>query len=92
MTGESAGRVLRRERNYLRGADDVTLPGRQHGPFCSNREGWTGPAWSKTPRMHGNALHGNREIPRLPLGDGPGGRALNPQGGRGVGRWGRDAE
>ena len=71
LTGESAGRVLSRERILLRGADGVILRGRQHGPF-REREGWTGPAWSKTPRMRGNALHGNREIPRPPQGNGLG--------------------
>jgi hypothetical protein len=71
LTGESAGRVLSRESNFLRGADGVTLRGRQHGP-SRQREGWIGPAWSKTPRMHGNALPGNREIPRSPQGNGLG--------------------
>lgn len=71
LTGERAGRVLSRERILLRGADGVILRGRQHGP-SRQREGWSGPAWSKTLRMHGNALHGNREIPRPPLGNGHG--------------------
>lgn len=71
LTGESAGRVLSRESNFLQGADGVILRGRQHGP-SRQREEWIGPAWSKTPRMHGSALHGNREIPHPPLGNGLG--------------------
>ena len=34
-----------------------------------------GSAWSETPHMHGNTLHGNRESPCLPVeGDGAAGR------------------
>ena len=33
-----------------------------------------GPAQSKTLRMRGNSLHGNREIPTLPVADGATGR------------------
>ena len=35
----------------------------------------SGPAQSKTLRMRGNSLHGNREILPAPVGDGPAGRS-----------------
>ena len=44
------------------GADGVTLSGRQHGG-ARKRECATGPAESKTPGMHGNFTHENREAP-----------------------------
>src|ERR1035441_7859815 len=48
-----------------RSADAVRLSGRQHGRN-RHRETPDGSAGSKTPRMHGNSMHGNREIPVLP--------------------------
>ena len=68
LTGERAGWVLSCEINapprggLLRGADAVETSGRQnlerrHGEMLWN------PARSKTPRMYGCTLLGNREIP-----------------------------
>lgn len=37
-------------------------------------EPWMDPAESETLRMRGNSLHGNRDIPRAPAGDGAAGR------------------
>jgi hypothetical protein len=72
LTGARAGRVLSREincpvakRRVLRGADTVVVEGRPH-PARRYREMCQDPARSETPSMYGNALHGNREIPRLP--------------------------
>jgi hypothetical protein len=63
--GVRAGRVLSREITDFRGADAVNPGGRQHGP-CRDREAWTGPARSETPRTCGSFLRENREIPRSP--------------------------
>ena len=68
LTGVRAGWVLSREINapprggLLRDADTVEIRGRRHP---KRRDGKTlrGPARSKTPRMHGNTLPGNREVP-----------------------------
>jgi hypothetical protein len=65
--GVRAGRVLSREITQLRGADAVNPGGRQHDP-CREREAWTGPARSETPRTCGNFLRENREVPRSPAG------------------------
>jgi hypothetical protein len=70
LTGERTGRVLSREiyalsrkRQELRDADAVEVCGRQHWAQ-RHRKVRLDPARSKTPCMHGNALLGNREIPR----------------------------
>src|SRR5271154_5210702 len=68
LTGERAGWVLSCEINappqggLLRGADVLEIGGRQNQ---RRRYGETllDPARSKTPRMHGGTLFGNREIP-----------------------------
>src|SRR5271155_3868253 len=68
LTGERAGWVLSCEiyapprGGLLRGADAVEKDGRQH---LGRRHGETfrDPARSKTPRMYGCTLLGNREIP-----------------------------
>lgn len=73
LTGESVGQVLSREKGFLRGADALSIVGRQHGAD-RYRKSRTGPAWSKTLCTHGNFLRGNREIPRPALieaGQGP---------------------
>jgi hypothetical protein len=65
LTGESAGRVLSRERHRTRDADPVRTRGRQQSSR-RNGEAWWYPARSKTPGMHGNNLRENREILRPP--------------------------
>ena len=68
LTGVRAGWVLSCEINappqggLLRGADVLEIGGRQH---LGRRFGEASrdPARSKTPRMHGGTLLGNREIP-----------------------------
>ena len=70
LTGARAGWVLSREIHAplreqwaLRDADAVEISGRQH---LRRRFGETlrNPARSQTPRMYGNTLRGNREVPR----------------------------
>lgn len=73
LTGESAGRVLSRERHEpLRSADELGDFGRPHclKPLAGRpalREAWAGSARSKTSNMHGNILRGNRESLKLPV-------------------------
>jgi hypothetical protein len=81
LTGESAGRVLSRERGLCFGVPTVSIIA-EGNTRRSDKEGRLGPAWSKTLRTHGSFLHGNREIPQPPLGDGLKGRAVNPEGAR----------
>ena len=78
-TGVRVGRVLSREIPVFWGADAVGLGGRQHQP---RRQGETrsGPTRSETLRTHGTTMHGNREVPALPMGDGAMGRIGKPQG------------
>lgn len=80
LTGVRAGRVLSREtiapsrkRRVLRGADAVLMDGRPH-LTRRYRETCQDPARSETPSMHGNALRGSREIPRLSAVEGTGDR------------------
>ncbi len=73
LTGEGAGRVLSRERTFLRGADAVRRCGRPH-PEHRYREMPGNPARSETPSMHGNTSRENREIPCPPTTDGVVGR------------------
>ena len=63
LTGVRAGQPLSREKAVLApGADAVSGSGRpHHAPRYRKRSGNL--ARSKTLRMHGNTLHGNREIP-----------------------------
>lgn len=68
LTGERAGWVLSCEINappqggLLRGADVLEIGGRQHPERRYGKTLWD-PARSKTPRMCGCTLLGNREIP-----------------------------
>src|ERR1700730_15869808 len=70
LTGERTGWVLSREiyapprGGLLRGADVVEIGGRRN---LRRRHGETlwDPARSKTPRMYGRTLLGNREIPSV---------------------------
>lgn len=70
LTGGNAGRVLsrvihapRRELRVVRGAEAVGESRRPHRA-CRHGKAGMDPARSQTPRMRGNTLHGNREIPR----------------------------
>jgi hypothetical protein len=65
LTGESAGRILSRERHRTRDADAVRTSGRQQ-PTCRIGEARWYPARSKTPGMYGSNLRENREILRPP--------------------------
>ena len=65
LTGERAGRVLSREREFLRDADAVRRSGRQH-LVHRYREVCRSPARSETPCTYGNTSRGNREIPGPP--------------------------
>src|ERR1700716_2733067 len=65
LTGESAGRVLSRERYRTRDADAVRTSGRQQ-QSCRNGEARWYPARSKAPGMDGSNLRENREILRPP--------------------------
>ena len=68
LTGERAGWVLSCEiyapprGGLLRGADALEIGGRQHLGRRNGKTLWD-PARSKTPRMYGCTLLGNREIP-----------------------------
>jgi hypothetical protein len=62
LTGERAGRVFSRERNFLRDADAVRRGGRQH-PGRRYREAHRNPARSETPCTRGSTSCGNREVP-----------------------------
>ncbi|MBF8305018.1 MAG: hypothetical protein HW398_206 [Acidobacteria bacterium] len=73
LTGARAGRVLSRERNFLRGADAVRRSGRPH-PVDRYREIGRDPARSETLCTYGNTSHENREILCPPAADGVVGR------------------
>ena len=72
LTGECAGRVSSFEKGEIvPGADVLLTIGRPH-PEHRPRKAFGNPAESKTPCMHGNALHGTREIlPPSPRHRGP---------------------
>ena len=65
LTGERAGRVLSRVRNFLRDADAVGESGRPHRVH-RYREVCQSPARSETPCTYGDTSRGNREIPGPP--------------------------
>ncbi len=73
LTGVRAGRVLSRERRFLRGADAVEKGGRPHLAH-RYREMRRGPARSETPSMYGNTSRENREVPCPPAAEGVAGR------------------
>ena len=60
LTGDMQAGISSREKTLIQGADAIQIGGRQHGP-SRQRERRIGPAWSKTPSMHGSFSHGNRE-------------------------------
>src|SRR2546429_6022775 len=65
LTGERAGRVCSRVRNFLRDADAVGESGRPHPVHRYRKVHWS-PARSETPCTHASTSHGNREIPSPP--------------------------
>jgi hypothetical protein len=73
LTGARAGRVLSRERTFLRDADAVGESGRLH-PAHRYREMRQGPARSETPGTYGRTSRGSREVPCSPAADGAAGR------------------
>ena len=73
LTGERAGRVFSRERNFLRDADVVGESGRLHRTH-RYREMRSSPARSETPCTYGNTSHENREVLGSPAADGAAGR------------------
>ena len=73
LTGARAGRVLSRERTFLRDADAVGESGRLH-PAHRYREMRQGPARSETPCTYGRTSRGSREVPCSPAAVGAAGR------------------
>jgi len=73
LTGVRAGRVLSRERTFLRGADAVEIGGRPN-PTHRQREMRRDPARSETPCMYGNTSRENREVLGPPAAKGVAGR------------------
>jgi hypothetical protein len=65
LTGERAGRVFSRVRNFLRDADAVRRSGRPHLER-RYREALQSPARSETPCTYADTSLGNREIPSPP--------------------------
>src|ERR1017187_10241071 len=65
LTGEPAGRVLRRVRGFLRDAHAVRRSGRPY-PVHRYREVCQSPARSETPSTYPDPSRGNREIQGLP--------------------------
>ena len=61
LTGECVGWVLSFEKPWKSGVDPLAPWGRQYGPD-RNRKDRKDLTESKTPRMHWNLTHGNREI------------------------------
>lgn len=77
LTEERAGWVLSREnmtllrkQQALQGADALEISGRQHR-VDRYRKVYQDSARSETPSMQGTTLRGNREIPRLSVGERP---------------------
>ncbi len=73
LTGACAGGLLSREIIQVRGADGVSVSGRQH-PMPRYGKRYGDPARSENLRMHRNTSRENREIPCLPVRDGATGR------------------
>src|SRR6202047_4383809 len=65
LTGERAGRVFSRVRNFLRDADAVGESGRPHRVH-RYREVCLSPVRSETQCPDASTSHGNREIPSPP--------------------------
>src|SRR6266849_1344029 len=73
LTGERAGRVFSRVRNFVRDADAVRRSGRRHRVH-RKRAVYQSPARSKTPCTYAYTSLGNREIPSSPKAAGALGR------------------
>jgi RNA-directed DNA polymerase len=73
LAGARAGGLLSREIIRIRGADVVSLSGRQH-PMHRYGKRYGNPARSENLSMHGNISRENREIPCLPVTYGAAGR------------------
>ncbi len=73
LTGACAGGLLSRESIRVRGADVVSVSGRQH-PMHRYGKRYGDPARSENLRMHRNTSRENREIPCLPVSYGAAGR------------------
>ena len=73
LTGARAGRVLSRDRDFLRDADAVGESGRLHQAL-RYRERRLGPARSETPGTYGRTSRGSREVPCSPAAEGVAGR------------------
>src|SRR5437879_13617991 len=65
LTGERAGRVFSRVRNFLRDADAVRRSGRPHR-VRRYREACQSPARSENPCPDADTSHGDRGAPRAP--------------------------
>ena len=63
LTGERAGWVLSREKQFVRDADLLRRKGRPQSTFRIGEGRWY-PARSETPGMYGSNLRENREILR----------------------------
>jgi len=74
LTGGRVGRVLSRERRSKTSGCPGRVASRRQHPWRRHRKAPRDPARSKTPRMHGSTLRGNREIPRLLVAEGATGR------------------
>jgi hypothetical protein len=86
LTEERTGWVLSREnmtllrkQQALPGADALEISGKQHQVHRHRKE-HLDLARSKTPRMHGTTLCGNREIPRLSAAERAADRIGKPKG------------
>ncbi len=73
LTGSCAGGLLSREIIRIRGADVVSVSGRQH-PIHRYGKRYGDPARSENLCMHRNTSRENREIPCLPVTYGEAGR------------------
>ena len=81
LTGGMRAGLLSCERFNIQGADVVHKSGRQHRLYRYG-EMRLDPAWSENLCTYTSFSIGNREVPRLAGGDGPGVGAVNPKGAR----------
>ena len=81
LTGGMRAGLLSCESFKIQGADVVHRSGRQHQRHRYG-EMWLDPAWSENLCTYTSFSIGNREVPRLAYGDGPGVGAVNPEGAR----------
>ena len=81
LTGGMRAGLLSCERFNIQAADVVHKSGRQHRLYRYGKMR-LGPAWSENLCTYTSFSIGNREVPRLAGGDGPGVGAVNPKGAR----------